>query len=832
MASLKDLIVMGPARFLDKLYGNLEGNAATATKLKTARTLTLGNSSINFDGSENKTFNLIISNEWDTGTTSGPAVKTIVNGVTGTSGIIPSASISASGVVTTGPQRFRGKKSFEYPIITSKDSRYLGIEYYHHNGSTMVGDHWYDVGDNTNITAGKYYWRQYSPNTTANTSTTGFHETFSLPGVTVGRTDSASYEIFTSKSYTTLDGRYVNVTGDTMTGDLKFTNKGLHFIPGDTDQYLWKVYGSVDGSFGFRLQYNGTGTGNNNSLNLIADNQQGTEVNAATMLQDGSITLAETLTISKTTDAAGTTNNKPALIVGGTSTTAHLELDSNELIAKTNGTSVAALYLNSEGGLVHIGSGGLQADASDIIALSTNADFRAIKATNSKGSVGIYAGNNRGLYDFSKGEWIIYRSEDGTKTYVSQWGTKGSSSLPVYFSYGEPIACNSTLDVSITGSAKIVSRTFDRDTSNALNMVTVYDTNGTTLRGLIGFHNTGGDGTGSAYIIPYPATTDSWSGTQGLYIKKGELRIDNSVVLTASNYTNYTVTKTGAGASGTNWGISITGSSASCTGNAASATKLATARNFTIGGTARSFNGTAAVSWTKSEVGIVSAIQNQYTSSTGINLNSYKQGRVTVTSGSASNSNKPANGAQAFTMWNSMILSNGLGFCNDASTWQYVVQFFCDHAGNLALRGISSDGTAGNYNYQSWRMIPYYTGTSTTIGGTSTPVYVSGGELKACNEFAPKSHTHSYLPLTGGSVTGAISITTNGVTNSFYSQNSSYTHYSTSASVGHWFNKAVYVQGEIYAGSSYNKRVYHMGNIVYGSEPANPVDRMIWLYPA
>lgn len=39
MASLKDLIVLGPARFLDKLYGNLEGNASTATKLQTARTI-------------------------------------------------------------------------------------------------------------------------------------------------------------------------------------------------------------------------------------------------------------------------------------------------------------------------------------------------------------------------------------------------------------------------------------------------------------------------------------------------------------------------------------------------------------------------------------------------------------------------------------------------------------------------------------------------------------------------------------------------------------------------------------------------------------------------
>ena len=46
MASLKDLIVMGPARFLDKLYGNLEGNATSATKLQTPRAI----NGTNFDG--------------------------------------------------------------------------------------------------------------------------------------------------------------------------------------------------------------------------------------------------------------------------------------------------------------------------------------------------------------------------------------------------------------------------------------------------------------------------------------------------------------------------------------------------------------------------------------------------------------------------------------------------------------------------------------------------------------------------------------------------------------------------------------------------------------
>jgi hypothetical protein len=60
-------------------------------------------------------------------------------------------------------------------------------------------------------------------------------------------------------------------------------------------------------------------------------------------------------------------------------------------------------------------------------------------------------------------------------------------------------------------------------------------------------------------------------------------------------------TLTGSGASGT-WGISVTGSSASCTGNAATATTLANARTLTIGSTGKTFNGSADVSWSTTEI--------------------------------------------------------------------------------------------------------------------------------------------------------------------------------------------------------------------------------------
>lgn len=57
----------------------------------------------------------------------------------------------------------------------------------------------------------------------------------------------------------------------------------------------------------------------------------------------------------------------------------------------------------------------------------------------------------------------------------------------------------------------------------------------------IGQHNTGGDGTGSICILPYPTSTYPWGGTVGLFIGKGVLRLDGKAVAIAENY--YTKTE-------------------------------------------------------------------------------------------------------------------------------------------------------------------------------------------------------------------------------------------------------------------------------------------------
>lgn len=84
----------------------------------------------------------------------------------------------------------------------------------------------------TTATAGGiYYWRQWSYNSST-ADRLSYYENFYLPTVTKDRTGNASYEIFTSKSYTTLDGRYVNASGDTMTGQLQKASTAMSWVNG------------------------------------------------------------------------------------------------------------------------------------------------------------------------------------------------------------------------------------------------------------------------------------------------------------------------------------------------------------------------------------------------------------------------------------------------------------------------------------------------------------------------------------------------------------------------------------------------------------------------
>ena len=144
-------------------------------------------------------------------------------------------------------------------------------------------------------------------------------------------------------------------------------------------------------------------------------------------------------------------------------------------------------------------------------------------------------------------------------------------------------------------------------------------------------------------------------------------------------------------------------------------------------------------------------------------------------------------------------------------------------AGNLGVQ--ESTGTSDNISRaQFWRdnNLGAYgvTLSHSDSAGYKTKIYHdygSGGNLymKACSNGTWGSvytiwNSGNFDPNTkvnkaGDTMTGKLSWTMNGVTSSISNDNGSYTHHNTNASAGHWFNKNVYVSGNVYGGSSYNR---------------------------
>lgn len=144
-------------------------------------------------------------------------------------------------------------------------------------------------------------------------------------------------------------------------------------------------------------------------------------------------------------------------------------------------------------------------------------------------------------------------------------------------------------------------------------------------------------------------------------------------------------------------------------------------------------------------------------------------------------------------------------------------------AGNLGVQ--ESTGTSDNIGRaQFWRdnSLSAYGVTlcHSDNAGYKTKIYHdygSGGNLymKACangtwgsvytiwnsGNFDPNTKVNK----AGDTMTGKLSWSMNGVTSSISNDNGSYTHHNTNASAGHWFNKNVYVSGNVYGGSSYNR---------------------------
>ena len=322
----------------------------------------------------------------------------------------------------------------------------------------------------------------------------------------------------------------------------------------------------------------------------------------------GNKTFNQTVTFLGSADASLGSYTYPAITIGPYSST-HLEIDANEIMAKANASTSSELYLNDEGGVVVIGPGGMNirghiipnATTRTLDIGSTNNYFRNIYGTN-------FYGTATSASQLTSNDVLSY-----------------TSNAVRYFNIHSPV-----------GAA-----------ADANNIPT------NTWWHILRFIRADGNKYYTDLAIPFSDNSIYYKRIAG-----GEVANTSNTalkgwvkVLDEINYTNYTVTKTGSGASGT-WGINITG-------NAATATKLQTTR--TINGT--SFNGSANITtniWGATRTLTIGRKANSVNGSSNVTWNLYDIGAldlqgdtwlITLTGGDGNNRGYKLIGTASLTTW-------------------------------------------------------------------------------------------------------------------------------------------------------------------------------------
>jgi hypothetical protein len=271
-----------------------------------------------------------------------------------------------------------------------------------------------------------------------------------------------------------------------------------------------------------------------------------------------------------------------------------------------------------------------------------------------------------------------------------------------------------TWGINVTGSSY---------SSSLLSALGVYAWNASTLpnsyeqgitssfvQGSDGFPNYGsvvtvktysGGGGSLQLFVPYGP---SFGGT-GLQARFGNYEVSSGnswtswkTLLASDNYTSYSPTLTGTGASGT-WGISVTGSSASCTGNAATAnTASSCSGNSATATTAGSCTGNAA---TATALTTASGSAPSYSARAWVNFN----GTGTVAIRSSGNvSSITDNGVGDYTVnfttampdanYAAVSESNAVGV--GGSSYQSLLSFSSQTASSVRFTSVGDYPSAGN----------------------------------------------------------------------------------------------------------------------------------------
>lgn len=286
---------------------------------------------------------------------------------------IPLATTGGSGLVSTGAQTFAGAKTFAstvtatsnflisntdagYNLVDKKGRTYAGI--YDNSANFWIGS--------ASSGSGSHYGNTYL-STGFDDNDEGYDSFYvSIPHIDeAGKYSSTVYWALHSgnwKSYIS-DWRSLSWTNGTTAGP----------VPVFTDR---------------------VGGGKTNGAAIpVATSAVSGVVSTGSQSFSGNKTFNQTVTFLGSADASLGSYSYPAVTIGPYSS-AHIEMDANEIMAKGSANSAASLYLNNEGGVVDIGPGGMNvrghitagATTKTLDIGSTNNYFRNIYGTNFYGN--------------------------------------------------------------------------------------------------------------------------------------------------------------------------------------------------------------------------------------------------------------------------------------------------------------------------------------------------------------------------------------------------------------------------------------------------------------
>lgn len=263
-----------------------------------------------------------------------------------------------------------------------------------------------------------------------------------------------------------------------------------------------------------------------------------------------------------------------------------------------------------------------------------------------------------------------------------------------------------------------------RETSNYVRGISF--TKGSTVNSAVfGYHSTGGDGTGSIVISPYPTSDSPWTGNIGLFISKGSVKIDGASVATQTWVSSQGFLKTAPSITISNSGSGNAVTAITASGHTLTVTKGATYL------TSSSLSGYATQSWVTSQGYLTSSSLSGYATQTYVTtqVNNLANNVISVTTGTnyipvnLPSAIRTSEAAKKYLEW----------YDKEPGWYNFRIGYLYANGTITATGNVTAPTFVGALSGNATTATTASKLGSATVGSASLPIYLNAGTPTVCN---------------------------------------------------------------------------------------------------